>query len=157
MPPEIAATVPWHGVLAPEGKWSGDGRRFAENALSTRDLPLPLTWQKASSDGHDGSVVVARIDAVERVDGEMRAIGQFLAVRRSRRGGRDDRRVRHGSGSPSTPTTPSSSSMRRPARSPSPRPGSRPPRSSSIPAFAEAWVSLGTAPPRLHAARRDGL
>ena len=78
MPPEIAATVPWHGVLAPEGKWSGDGRRFAENALTTRDLPLPLTWQKQTSDGHDGSVVVAKIARVERVDGEMRAIGEFL-------------------------------------------------------------------------------
>jgi len=72
--------TPWHGVLAPEGKWSGDGRRFAENALSTRDLPLPLTWQKASSDGHQGSVVVARIDQVERVDGEMRATGEFLGT-----------------------------------------------------------------------------
>jgi hypothetical protein len=79
MPADISTTVPWHGVLAPEGKWSGDGRRFAENALTTRDMPLPLTWQKASSEGHGGSVVVARIDKVERVDGEMRATGEFLA------------------------------------------------------------------------------
>lgn len=79
MPPEIAAAVPWHGVLAPEGKWSGDGRRFAENALTTREMPLPLTWQKATNEGHGGSIVVARIDRVERVDGEMRAIGEFLA------------------------------------------------------------------------------
>jgi hypothetical protein len=78
MPPELGAAVPWHGVLAPEDKWSGDGRRFAANALSTRDLPLPLTWQKATSEGHGGSVVVAKIERVERVDGEMRATGQFL-------------------------------------------------------------------------------
>ena len=78
MPAEIAATVPWHGVLAPEGKWSGDGRQFAENSLTTRDMPLPLTWQKASSEGHGGSVVVAKISRVERVDGEMRATGEFL-------------------------------------------------------------------------------
>jgi len=71
-------SVPWHGVLAPEGKWSGDGRRFAEGALSTRDLPMPLTWQKVSDEGHKGSVTVATIEAAERVGDEYRATGHFL-------------------------------------------------------------------------------
>jgi 2'-5' RNA ligase len=74
----VAAAVPWHGVLAPEGKWSGDGRQFAEGALTFRDLPVPLTWQKASGEGHNGSVTVARIDHIARVDGEMRGTGVFL-------------------------------------------------------------------------------
>lgn len=76
----IALTEPlaWHGVLAPEGVWSGDGRMFAENSLRFRDLPMPLTWQKASQGGHDGSVVVAKIEAIERVDNEMRAMGHWL-------------------------------------------------------------------------------
>jgi len=72
--------IPWHGVLAPEGKWSGDGRRFADGALTTRDLPMPMTWQKETSDGHDGSVVVAKIEQVQRVEGEMRAVGHFLTI-----------------------------------------------------------------------------
>lgn len=70
--------TPWYGVLAPEGVWSGDGRMFAENSLTFRDLPLPLTWQKASSDGHSGSVTVAKITTIARVDGEMRGAGTFL-------------------------------------------------------------------------------
>jgi hypothetical protein len=60
----------WHGVLAPEGAWSGDGRRFTAGSLRNRDLPLPLTWQRATNEGHDGSTVVARIDSIERVEGE---------------------------------------------------------------------------------------
>jgi hypothetical protein len=76
----VAQQIPWHGVLAPEGKWSGDGRRFADGALTTRDLPMPMTWQKETSDGHDGSVVVAKIEQVQRVEGEMRAVGHFLTI-----------------------------------------------------------------------------
>lgn len=72
--------VPWHGVLAPEGKWSGDGRRFGEGSLTFRDLPLPLTWQKVSDDGHKGSVVVAKIERLARVDGEMRGTGHYLTT-----------------------------------------------------------------------------
>lgn len=70
--------VPWHGILAPEGVASGDGRRFLPGSLSTRDLPLPLTWQKQSSEGHQGNVTVATIEEVEMVDGLMRASGYFL-------------------------------------------------------------------------------
>lgn len=72
--------VPWHGVLAPEGIKSGDGRRFTEGSLRNRPLPLPLTWQKISDDGHKGNVTVARIDKVARVDGEFRGTGVFLTT-----------------------------------------------------------------------------
>lgn len=75
---EPMTAVPWYGVLAPEGKWSGDGRMFAEGALSHRDLPLPLTYQKVSDDGHNGSVTVAKIEQAFIVDGEFRACGHFL-------------------------------------------------------------------------------
>ncbi len=70
--------IPWHGVLAPEGVRSGDGRQFAQGALSHRDLPLPLTWQKISNDGHKGNVTVAKIENVEMIDGLMRAYGTFV-------------------------------------------------------------------------------
>lgn len=74
----VGAPLAWHGILAPEGVWSGDGRQFATDSLRFRDLPLPLTWQKATDQGHDGSVVVGSIDSIERVDGMMQAHGVFL-------------------------------------------------------------------------------
>ena len=77
-PVAASGPIPWHGVLAPEGVWSGDKRRFAEGSLRFRDLPLPLTWQKQSAEGHGGSVVVGRIDTIERVDGMMHGTGVFL-------------------------------------------------------------------------------
>ena len=74
-----ATAMPWHGVLAPEGVWSGDKRKFAPGALTSRDLPLPLTYQKTSDDGHKGSVTVASIDYINRDEnGLMKAGGTFL-------------------------------------------------------------------------------
>lgn len=73
------AAIPWHGVLAPENVLSGDGRKFGEGALRWRDLPLPLSWQKVNAQGHDGSVVVGRIDEIWREGGLIKASGVFLA------------------------------------------------------------------------------
>ena len=70
--------IPWHGVLAPEGVWSGDKRMFAEGALSNRDLPLPLTYQKVSDEGHKGSVTVGSIDWLEKRGNMMHAGGVML-------------------------------------------------------------------------------
>lgn len=77
LPPEQIA-VPWHGVWAPEGKKSGDRRRFLENSLRSRPLPLPMSWQKQSQSGHDGNIVVASADRMHRVDGEIRVAGYML-------------------------------------------------------------------------------
>jgi Caudovirus prohead protease. len=66
---------PWHGVLAPEGSPSGDKRKFAERMLTTRDLPLSIKAMFADGEGHEGSVVVARIDAVYRDGGLIKAEG----------------------------------------------------------------------------------
>jgi hypothetical protein len=77
--PDVAP-IPWHGVLAPEGVKSGDGRMFAEGALRNRDLPLPLTWQKVSADGHNQNVTVAKIEKLEVIDGLAHASGHFLMI-----------------------------------------------------------------------------
>jgi 2'-5' RNA ligase/lambda repressor-like predicted transcriptional regulator len=61
---------PWYGILAPEGVVSGDGREFAPESLTWRDLPLPLMYQEATAIGHDGAVRVGRIDTITR-DGNM--------------------------------------------------------------------------------------
>ena len=55
-------------MLIPEDLESGDGRSFMKNALEIRELPLPLMWQIKTGDGHMGSVVVGRIDHMERIE-----------------------------------------------------------------------------------------
>lgn len=54
-------------LLVPEGVSSGDGRTFAQNSVTSRDTPLALMWQKESDDGHKRSVIVGRIDHIERI------------------------------------------------------------------------------------------
>jgi hypothetical protein len=73
-----AVEIPWHAVLAPEEKPTGDGRMFAKDSLSWRELPLPLLYQHATDVGHGGSVRVGRIDEIWKNDaGEARARGMF--------------------------------------------------------------------------------
>lgn len=64
----------WSGLIAPYGLPTGDGRRFAAGALTTRDLPAPVKWQRTDSAGHSTSVVVGRVDAIhfgkDGVEGE---------------------------------------------------------------------------------------
>ena len=69
--------VPWHGVLAPEGIPSGDGRMFSEGALTWRNLPLSLKAMFVDDEGHKGSTIGARIDRIWREGGEIRAEGVF--------------------------------------------------------------------------------
>lgn len=52
-------------MLLPVGAETGDGRKFAANALSARELPLPLLWQFKTDSGHNQSVIVGRIDSLE--------------------------------------------------------------------------------------------
>lgn len=53
-------------LMVPEELESGDGRKFKKYSLTTRELPLPLLWQIKTAEGHMGSVVVGRIDKIER-------------------------------------------------------------------------------------------
>jgi len=55
-------------VAVPEEIASGDDRSFVKDSITTRDLPLPLMWQVSTDDGHKGSVVVGRIDVIERLE-----------------------------------------------------------------------------------------
>ena len=77
-------------LVIPEEKESGDGRMFEKEAISMRDLPLPLLWQIKTGAGHDGSVVVGRIDQMERVDG---GIGNCRGVFDSSSYGREAERM----------------------------------------------------------------
>ena len=55
-------------LVIPEGVESGDGRIFKKDSIDIRDLPLPLLWQIKTGEGHNGSVVVGRIDTMEKTD-----------------------------------------------------------------------------------------
>jgi hypothetical protein len=84
-------TIP---LVIPEGVETGDGRIFEPGAISMRDLPLPLLWQIKTGAGHDGSVVVGQITAMERVDG---GIGNAYGVFDKGQFGQEaERLVRHG-------------------------------------------------------------
>lgn len=61
------AEIPIHGVAAPIGRPTGDGRQFSK--LRNRDLPLPLAYQTMTGEGgHVNSVTVGRLDRIEYVD-----------------------------------------------------------------------------------------
>lgn len=65
-------------IVVPEGVETGDGRIFKPLSVTHRDLPVPLLWQMKTGDGHDGSVVVGRVDHIERVsNGLGNAYGVF--------------------------------------------------------------------------------
>jgi hypothetical protein len=65
MPDGAAFTIP---LVIPEDLESGDGRKFEKGAIEIRELPLPLMWQIKTDEGHNGSVVVGRIDTMDRVE-----------------------------------------------------------------------------------------
>lgn len=56
----------WQGTIAYEGVATGDNRIFSKDAITWDDLPVPLLWQKSSTDGHGGSVVIGRVDEMEK-------------------------------------------------------------------------------------------
>ncbi|MGS2588093.1 2'-5' RNA ligase family protein [Streptomyces hebeiensis] len=69
----------WTAVLARIGVPTGDGRILAPGAITSRDLPLPLSWQRQSADGHWGSVVVGRIESISITDDIVTASGSLLS------------------------------------------------------------------------------
>lgn len=67
---EPITEIPVHGVLAPEGVETGDGRGFREGAISSRPLPYPLRLEVVGTHGGTTSdvVTVGRIDEAWRDD-----------------------------------------------------------------------------------------
>ena len=67
-----------HGVLAPEGVRTRDGRKFGENSVWWNRLPLPLLYQDKTAEGHDASVRVGKIEEIIRKDGLLYWQGSLL-------------------------------------------------------------------------------
>lgn len=70
--------TPWEGPIAFEDQCTGDNRCFSADSVSWHDLPLPFSFQKQSTEGHSGSVVIGRIDDIEKKDGVVFARGVIL-------------------------------------------------------------------------------
>lgn len=68
----------WRSVFARMGTPTGDGRILDPAGASSRDLPLPLSWQQMSGDGHGGSQIVARIESLSFGNGMVTATGTML-------------------------------------------------------------------------------
>lgn len=60
-------TAPWEGVLAVEGIVTGDGREFAEGALSWAELPVPLRWNIEDSHGGEARTKAVNVGRIDRV------------------------------------------------------------------------------------------
>lgn len=74
----LPGTVYVHGILAPEDAESGDARGFNAGALTRRPLRLPLGWQKFTANAHDKAVTVGSIDRMMRKDGMIHWEGTLL-------------------------------------------------------------------------------
>lgn len=80
---EEITEIPVHGVLAPEGVMSGDRRIIRENAMSWRELPIPLRYETVGSHGGDTShvVTVGRVDEIWREGNLLRYKGAISVNR----------------------------------------------------------------------------
>lgn len=67
----------FRATLIVEDTWSGDGRFVEQDALSWRDLPLPLMGLAATTEAHEQAVVVGRIDTIDRVDNKLIGEGEW--------------------------------------------------------------------------------
>lgn len=67
-------------VLARLGTPTGDGRILSPGGITARDLPLPLSWQEKSAPGHDGSVVIGRLETIEFHQDMITGSGTLLEV-----------------------------------------------------------------------------
>ena len=80
-PLEDFAAMPgdeFHSLIVVEGVWTGDGRYIEEEALTWRDLPLPLMATDRTTDGHMNAQLIGRINRIEREGRELHAYGTYV-------------------------------------------------------------------------------
>ncbi len=57
---------------------TGDGRILAEGGITSRTMPRPIMWQRQTSEGHGGAIVVARMEEISFGNGMITARGSML-------------------------------------------------------------------------------
>ena len=67
-PTAAADGRPWSGPIAFENQMTGDGRIFAGGSINwlADSLPWPFRWAREDHGGHDGAVVIGRVDNLYR-------------------------------------------------------------------------------------------
>lgn len=68
----------FHTLLVVEGVWTGDGRYIEEEALSYRDLPLPLMAIDRTTEAHMEAVLIGNIMRIDRNGRELHGFGVFV-------------------------------------------------------------------------------
>lgn len=76
-PPAEAEAGRFRALLIVEDTWSGDGRFIALDALTWRDLPLPLMGLDSTTDMHQEAVVIGSIDTITRQGNELWGAGPW--------------------------------------------------------------------------------
>lgn len=69
----------FHSLLVVEGVWTGDGRYIEPDALTWRNLPLPLMGLDKTTDAHLEARLIGNITRIERMDREIHGYGTFVA------------------------------------------------------------------------------
>jgi hypothetical protein len=68
----------FHSLLVVEGVWTGDGRYIEEDALTWRELPLPLMAIDKTTEAHMEAVLIGNITRIERAGRELHGFGTFV-------------------------------------------------------------------------------
>lgn len=81
-PEDLDHRVRFHGILAPIGQKTGDGRIFEEGSITWRDgaSPVALRWVKSDTGMHQGAVRVANFDRIWIEGNSVMGEGYFLDV-----------------------------------------------------------------------------
>jgi hypothetical protein len=75
---EVDDLEDFHTLMIVEGTWTGDGRYVEENALTWRDLPLPLMATDRTTEGHMDAVLIGNFTRIERMGREIHGWGRFV-------------------------------------------------------------------------------
>ncbi len=68
----------FHSLLVVEGVWTGDGRYIDEDALTWRNLPLPLMGLDKTTEAHLEARLIGNLVRIERVGREIHGYGTFV-------------------------------------------------------------------------------
>lgn len=74
---DAATLTPWEGTIAFVDQPTDDSRQLDSGGGTFRTFPLPHMAQMATSWGHDGAMIVGRIDSAEIGNGEVTATGVY--------------------------------------------------------------------------------
>lgn len=77
-PPETTAGARHRWLLAIEGTETGDGRSFADGALTWRELPMPFMALDTTTEAHQDARLVANIVEIERDGGRIEAVTEDI-------------------------------------------------------------------------------